>query len=114
MKKVLLTEEGKKVVIDTKQDARLYESPQNPPNTGTRYTRGTNLYCHETKNKNKYFYFYSWSMWQGEGGEIVLCSKKEAEDFLIEKAGNVGWDSLDDTEYEYLEKYGFNLLEENA
>ncbi|MFX0133042.1 MAG: hypothetical protein ACFFDN_05280 [Candidatus Hodarchaeota archaeon] len=114
MKAVLMTPESKRVVIDTKTDPCLYSSPQNPPNTGTTYTRGTDLYYHKSRAGNEYFYFKHWSMWQGEEGSIQLITKDKAEDFLLEKAGNSGWDSLNESDFENLKEFGFNLLEETA
>lgn len=113
-KYVLLTEEGKRVVIDPNDDSYLFESPRNPPNTGTVYTRGTDLHVHKARSGKNYFYFYSWSMWQGEDSSLRLCSFDEAEKFLTEKAGNTGYDSMSESEMSDLEQYGFNLLEETA
>jgi len=114
MKKVLQNPEGKRVVIDTTTDVKLFNAPRNPPNTGTTYTTGTDLYYHKSRKGNDYFYFYSWSMWQGSEDNISLCSKNEAEEFLLSKAGKTGWDCLDETEIENLKEYGFDLLVEDA
>ena len=115
MRRVLMTQDDKKVVIDTKSDDCLYSSPVNPPNTGTTYTRGSNLYAHKARSGNIYFYFHHWSMWQGSEDSYCLCTKQEAEEFLLEKLGNSGWDSLEESEAEQAEKdYGFELLTETA
>src|SRR3982751_340776 len=89
MKKVFRNENDKLVVLNTKYDEQLYDSPQNPPNTGTRYTAGTDLYVHVTKNdKQEYYYKYHWSMWQGTEAEIEVISKEEATQFLIDCVGD--------------------------
>jgi len=109
-----MSPEGKKIVVDTKADPCLFSAPVNPPNTGTKYTRGKDLYYHKARSGKEYFYFHSWSMWQGEEDSLRLADRQEAESFLIEKAGNSGWDSLSEKEIEDLKEYGFDLLREDA
>ena len=111
---VLKTPEGKRVVIDPSTDTKLYDSPQNPPNTGTAYTRGTDLYAHKARSGNMYFYTYEWSMWQGAEESYELVDHKTAEEFLIEKAGNTGWDSLTEDEAKTAEEHGFEIYQEDA
>jgi len=53
-------------------------------------------------------------MWQGEEETYELIDKETAEEFLLEKAGNAGWDSLTEDEIQKAEEYGFSLLEETA
>lgn len=113
-KRVLKTPDGKRVVIDPSTDKKLYDSPANPPNTGSTYTRGTDLYAHKARSGTMYFYFSHWSMWESEEGSHQLVDKEEAENFLIEKAGNTGWDSLTEYEIEIAEECGFEILKENA
>lgn len=90
MPKILLTEEGKRVQIDPTQDTELYDSPQNPPDTGIEFTRGVDLYAHKARSGKWYFYFRHWSMWQGEAEEIYLINKDEAIGFLQQKAAASG------------------------
>ena len=91
---ILITDDGKKVKIDTSSDVKLYSSPHNPPNTGTRYTAGTDLYFNRARSGNEYFYTYDWSMWQGSEDSYNLISKDEAEVFLL---------SVWNSQYGYLE-----------
>jgi len=114
MERVLITQDGKRVVVNKKTDPCLYESPYNPPNTGTAYTRGIDLYAHKARSGKIYFYFSHWSLWQGEEDSLELISKSEAEEFLLQKAGLTGHGSLDENDYKHLKEYGFNLLDENA
>lgn len=110
-KHILMTPDGKRVVISP-DDPTLYDAPHNPPNTGTRYTSGTDLRAHRARSGNVYFYLYHWSMWQGTDCRYELITKDQAEKFLLEKAGLAGWDGIS---YECLEslaeKYGFEVLE---
>ncbi len=102
-----------RVILNTEKDECLYKAPVNPPNTGTKYTRGSDLYVHRSKKGNLYFYFYRWSLWQGEEDSIQLISHKDTEEFLQEHIGGT-W-GLTLTEAEEIEKkYGFNLTEETA
>ena len=78
MDRVLITDDGKRVIVNTKTDVCLYETPCNPPNTGTDYTRGTDLYAHRARSGNMYFYLRHWSLWQGEGSNLELISRDES------------------------------------
>lgn len=111
MERVLLTEDGKRVVINTKTDPVLYSSPCNPPNTGTNYTRGTDLHYHKSRKGNEYFYFLHWSLWEKEQNVLELISRSDAEEFLIRKASLIGHGSIDSGDHEKLKEFGFNLLE---
>jgi hypothetical protein len=91
MEQILMTPEGKRVKINTKTDKCLYDAPHNPPNTGTDYTRGTDLYAHKARSGQWYFYTYYWSMWQGEGSNLELISEDEAKDFVLERAGRTDY-----------------------
>jgi len=114
-KKVLRTQENEKVVIDRKEDPTLFKAPKNPPNTGTKYTRGRDLYAHKAQSGEVYFYYYDWSMWQGESNSYSLVDRAEAVDFLLDKLGRSGHNSLDeDQAIELDEQYNFGLLQETA
>jgi len=100
MAQILLTEDGKRVQINPRQDVKLYDAPNNPPNTGTAYTRGVDLYAHKARSGQWYFYFFSWSMWQGEGSGYTLASRENAILFLQEKATCTGWAELSKSDME--------------
>ncbi len=114
MDRVLITDDGKRVIVNTKTDVCLYETPCNPPNTGTDYTRGTDLYAHRARSGNMYFYLRHWSLWQGEGSNLELISRDEAENFLLEKAGLSGFAAMEESEIEKAIELGFDLFEETA
>lgn len=113
-KHVLRTQDSRKVVIDVSKDVTLYGAPVNPPNTGNKYTSGTDLLAHTARSGTTYFYFYSWSMWQGSEDKFELCSRGIAEAFLTRKAELAGWAAIDEHEIQTAKKYGFDLLEETA
>jgi len=112
MKAVFHVKDGK-VVVDTKKDELLYGTPCNPPNTGTRYTRGTSVYVHRSKKGKVYFYFYHWSMWQGEEDSLELASPEEVG-ALLEKWLPSPWGPTEEQLQRYEELTGINLLEETA
>jgi hypothetical protein len=111
---VLMTPEGKRVVIEPLSDLKLYDSPNNPPNTGQAYTRGTDLYVHKARSGNLYYYLYSWSMWQGEEEDYRLVTPDEARDFLLACAGYSGHAELTDDELTLAEEYFPGIFEEDA
>jgi len=84
---ILKTPDGKKVVVDIKGDVLLYDAPQNPPNTGTRFTSGTDLYAHKARSGKVYFYSYFWSMWEGTDSSYKLLTEDEAKEFILDNAG---------------------------
>lgn len=105
MTRTIRTQDGKKVVIDIDNDPCMYEA------SGQNATRGTDLHAHKAKSGKVFFYFYRWSMWQSENADIDLCSKEEAEEFLIRRstAGQIG-----EFEEENAKEYGIDLGEETA
>jgi hypothetical protein len=112
---ILLTEDGKRVEVDMGKDLCLFDAPHNPPNTGTTYTRGTDLYAHKTRKGNWYYYKYHWSMWQGEERNTHLVSREEAIEFLQAKAASSGWEELNKDEVQKaVEHFGENIFEEDA
>ena len=113
MQKVIKEEDGTRWIADTKTDVALYQAPHNPPNTGSEYTRGTDLYAHKTKRHGERFYLLSWSMWQGEEPNISVVSREEAEGFLEACVGDYfGFPSEDDMAK--LKEWGFDVLVETA
>lgn len=98
---MLRTPEGKKVVANRATDVCLYHAPRNPPNTGTAYTSGADLYVHRARSGAGYYYLYDWSMWQGTSDSAELISEAQAREFLLERRSlNIPWDSFDDEEIE--------------
>ena len=115
MKFILMTPDGKRVVVDPQVDLEIYSAPRNPPDTGTRYLSGTDIHAHKARSGKIYFYAYNWSMWQGTETTIELLSRDEVEDFLIEKAGSAGWDGINESEAKRLEEeFGFEIYTETA
>ncbi len=114
MVKILKTPDGKRVKINPPTDICLYESPENPPNTGTVYTRGSDLFAHRARSSTWYFYIVHWSMWQGEEGRYQLVSEDRARNFILERASNVGWSEITDSEWERILEIFPDLEEENA
>lgn len=112
--KVLKTPDQKRVVVDRKADIVLYDSPVNPPNTGTTYTSGTDLMAHKARSGTVYFYLYNWSMWQGSEDSYELVGPDVAREFLLQKAGLAGWAGLDEKDKERAEEYFPGIFEEDA
>ena len=112
MKHVFKSEQGT-VVLDSSKDTQLYESPHNPPNTGSTYTRGTDLYAHRSRKGNVFFYLIHWSMWQGEETRIQPIDLAEATSFLRAAVGDY-WNFGDDDNVKACREFGIELLEETA
>jgi hypothetical protein len=111
---VLKTPEGKVVKVNTEKDECVYSAPRNPPNTGTAYTRGSDLYIHLARSGQRYFYVVKWSMWQGDEGSVHLVDEEEARNFLIDKAGLTGWARLTESEMERVEELFPGIFDETA
>ena len=115
VRKILKTPDGKTVDINTDKDLKLYNAPNNPPNTGMKYTRGVDLYMHKTRKGSEVFYKYFWSMWQGEEDNYRIVSREDAIDFLVDKAGLGGWDGLTEKEMQVcIDVFGEDIFEETA
>ena len=111
---ILMTPDEKRVKANMKEDVCLYDAPHNPPNTGTAYTRGVDLYAHKARSGQWYFYTYQWSMWQGEDSSHELISEGEAKNFILEKAGRAGYESLSDGEEKRARSIWPDIFEETA
>lgn len=111
---VLMTPEGKRVVIDPSSDIALYESPHNPPNTGTDFTRGEDLYVHKARSGTLYYYTFTWSMWQGDEPRYRLITPDEAREFLLQCAGYTRWAALSPKELALAEEHFPGIFEEDA
>jgi hypothetical protein len=114
MENILMTPDGKRVKINTGEDIKLYDAPSNPPNTGTTYTRGTDLYAHKARSGAWYFYTSYWSMWQGEESSLELISEDEAKTFVLERAGLTGHGTLSGGEKERALAIWPDIFEETA
>ncbi|KKN12187.1 hypothetical protein LCGC14_1019100 [marine sediment metagenome] len=114
MANILRTPEGKKVAINTNADTCLFGAPKNPPNTGTKYTSGTDLYAHKARSGKMYFYTYSWSMWQGTQASYKLLSEQEAREFLLCRAGKLGHEGLSGREEELAKETFPGIFDEDA
>jgi hypothetical protein len=111
---LLMTPEGKKVVVDTGTDECLYEAPRNPPNTGTAYTSGTDYYAHRARSGKYYFYSYHWSMWQGEQSHYELLTEEEMKEKILELAGFTYPAEMGGYEKKLAEKHFPGIFEEDA
>ncbi|MDD5510804.1 MAG: hypothetical protein PHI12_08340 [Dehalococcoidales bacterium] len=114
MKHILMTPEEKKVAIDVNTDVCLFGAPRNPPNTGTSYTSGTDIYAHKARSGKAYFYTYTWSMWEGVMSSYNLITDDEAKQMLLRKSGKSGYDGLGHEEMELAEEYFPGIFDEDA
>lgn len=110
--KILMTPEGKKVVITPDKDICLYDAPHNPPNTGLAHTQGVDLFAHKARSGKMYFYVYRWSMWQGTPSSYALITEDKAKEFVLEKAGKEY--GLSRHEEERAQMIWPDIFEENA
>jgi len=114
VKKIVTEEDGTRWIADTQTDEALYTAPHNPPNTGSAYTRGTDLFVHKTRSHGLRYYTRGWSMWQGEQPDIIVpITREEAEKFLVSHVGDY-WNFPSDEENTKLKEYGFDILQETA
>lgn len=111
---VLMTPEGKRVIVDRDRDMCLLRAPRNPPNTGTRYTTGIDLYAHKSRSGKWYFYRYRWSMWQGDEDSFELISEEEAKAIFISRMGGSYWVRPTDAEIRRALEFWPDLLQEDA
>jgi len=111
---LLMTPEGKKVQVSIREDTCLYDAPHNPPNTGTAYTSGTNLYYHKARSGKGYYYTYFWSMWQGTEDHYELITEEEAKTFILERATTSGYIGSGVNDNVCCELWGNNFFDEDA
>lgn len=114
MSKHIFTHDNKRIVCDTAVDDCIYDAPNNPPNTGTRYTRGTDIYAHRAKSGTVYFYGRNWSMWQGESETVELMTADDVKEFFASRLNGDYHARPADEEIAKLSDYGIDLFEETA
>jgi len=115
MRVVRKTPDGKTVILDTSTDECLYRAARNPPNTGTAFTTGRDLYRHVSKSGKAYYYIYGWSMWAGDSPYIELISDEEAKEFLLQKAASASpYVKLSEDEWKRAEELFPGIFDENA
>ncbi|MEM1950433.1 MAG: hypothetical protein QXI43_00155 [Candidatus Nitrosocaldus sp.] len=112
--KHIIKDNGKKIIIDTNADVCLYWAPRNPPNTGTKYLEGTDLYLHKTKSGAQVFYLVHWSMWQGSETTYRVVSEDEAKEFFETKLSRSGWEYPNQDEIDRAKSLWPDLFEEDA
>lgn len=110
---ILTTPEGKTVKVDAETDVQIYSAPHNPPDTGTAYTAGTDLYAHRARSGKVYYYAETWSMWQGTETTYRLLTEEEAREFIIERAGGTDYERAG-IYVDRAEKYFPGIFEETA
>jgi len=111
---VLKTPDGKKVVINRETDECLFKAARNPPDTGTAYTSGVDLYRHVSRKGNVYYYTFGWSMWQGSVDTYELISEQQAKLFLLNHMMLTGWNKLDEDEQKRAEELFPGIFAEDA
>jgi len=111
---ILLTPDNKKVVVELDTDFCLYDAPHNPPNTGTRYTSGADLYVHKARSGKNYFYLYHWSMWQGENSWFELITDDDTKFFLLNVNDGNDYNGLDSKQSEKAEELFPCIFDEDA
>lgn len=113
-KYIFTTHEGKRVVCDTNDDLQIYIAPRNPPNTGTKFTRGTDIYAHTAQSGTVFFYAQNWTMWQGEDESVELMTVEEVKDFFAGRLNGDSYGRPSETEISQLSDFGIELFEETA
>lgn len=109
MTKIIHRENGKKILLDTEKDNRLYDSKYaHYRRTGSdNATRGIDLYAKEIPNEEAVFYTEHWSAWQGEACYIEPLDLTEAQKFVEEN-----FNYFDEEDIEELEKLGLINMDE--
>lgn len=104
-----------RVILNPAHDEKLYAAPINPPNTGTRFTSGIDLYLHIAQSGKEYYYTHAWSMWQGSTDEYELISKEAAIGFF-ESCMSSGshWVQPSQGEIDRVNELGFEMDVETA
>jgi len=111
---VLKTPDGKKVVVNRQTDECLFKAARNPPNTGTAYTTGEDLYRHVSRKGNVYYYTFSWSMWAGSTDSYELITEEQAKLFLLNHMIRGGRNILDEDEQKRAEELFPGIFDEDA
>lgn len=81
MKEIVELDNGKRAILDTKNDEVIINTSWA---NGRENTRGEDLMLHKTQGGKNVFYAFSWSRWQGEGYSAEYLTPEQVVAFVAE------------------------------
>jgi hypothetical protein len=102
---------GKKRILNTDRDARLYSAPRSSEKECLAWKRGKDIYYHRIGEGRGIYYLHKWTLFPDESDSVLVLPDRQAERFLGERG-------LECTElpgmkaYSTLKNWGYGILEE--
>lgn len=110
MKHAVLVD-GKKHVLNTDRDSRLYAAPRDTNVDSTAFRRGKDIYLYRPDGRTSYYYVHKWTLNPLEVESITLLPTRQAERFLGERGLECA-DMPGIRAYMTLRNWGYGILEE--
>lgn len=82
--RAIVRQGGKRVLLDTERDVRLWNGSRRGGGHGNSPTRWTEFLMHECKDGERVFYHYHRTLWQGESNSIEVLALDDAQLFAEE------------------------------
>lgn len=103
--------DGKKHVLNTDRDARLFSAPRSDEKERVAWQRGKDIYYHRTGEGQGIYYLHKWTLFPNETDSVVVLPDRQAERFLGER-GLECTDMPGMKAYSTLKNWGYGVLEE--
>jgi hypothetical protein len=81
MKQVVIIP-GRKHVLNTDRDSRLYSAPRSSQKDSGAWQRGKDIYHHRTGKGQGIYYLHKWTLFPNEVESVMILPEPQAERFL--------------------------------
>lgn len=106
-----ITVNGKKQILDTDRDPRLYAAPRGVEKNRTAWQHGKDIYLHKEGRGKGIYYLHVWTLSPDEVESAIVMPDRQAERFLGERGLECS-DIPGIKAYTTLKNWGYGILEE--
>jgi len=102
---------GKKQILDTDRDVRVYTAHRSSKNDSVAWKRGKDIYYHQEGREQGVYYLHLWTHSPNEVESLMILPDRQAERFLGERGlecSNIPGIKA----YTTLKNWGYGILEE--
>jgi hypothetical protein len=102
---------GKKQILDTDRDPRLYIAPRGREKDSLAWQHGKDIYYHKEGRGQGIYYLHLWTLVPNEVESVMILPDRQAERFLGERGLECS-DIPGIKAYTTLKHWGYGILEE--
>jgi len=106
-----ITIHGKKQILDTDRDLRVYAAYRSRRHDSAAWKRGKDIYYHKEEREQGTYYLHLWTLSPNEVESLMILPDRQAERFLGERG--LGCSNTPGIKaYTTLMNWGYGILEE--